>query len=134
MRESIRLLGYARRYWFLLIVSVFLMAIFGAMTAARALLIKAVLARVLSAAADTTPEPLFVVPGLHKALYLEQFFPPLIHNIFTIVAISILVVFADARPLRLPGRLSDELRRVLGGNGSAQSGIRQGSAARRGVL
>src|SRR5579863_1585197 len=94
MRESIRLLGYARRYWFLLIVSVILMAIFGAMTAARVLLIKVVLGRVLRPALDTSPEPLFIVPVLHKAIYLEQFFPPQIHNIFTIVALAILVVFA----------------------------------------
>jgi subfamily B ATP-binding cassette protein MsbA len=35
-----------------------------------------------------------VLPVIHKAIYLEQFFPPAIHNIFTIVAIAILVVFA----------------------------------------
>jgi subfamily B ATP-binding cassette protein MsbA len=94
MRESIRLLGYARRYWLLLIISVVLMAIFGAMTAARVLLIKVVIGRVLRPALDTAPEPIFVVPVLHQPIYLEQFFPPQIHNIFTIVAIAILVVFA----------------------------------------
>jgi subfamily B ATP-binding cassette protein MsbA len=94
MREALRLIGYARRYWFLLIVSVVLMAVFGAMTAARVLLIKVVLGRVLRPALDAAPEPLFVIPVLHKAIYLEQFFPPSIHNIFTIVAIAILVVFA----------------------------------------
>jgi subfamily B ATP-binding cassette protein MsbA len=94
MRESVRLLAYARRYWLLLIVSVALMAIVGAMTAARTLLIKPVLARVLRPAVDSTPEPLFVIPVFHKALYLEQLFPPSIHNIFTIVAIAILFVFA----------------------------------------
>jgi subfamily B ATP-binding cassette protein MsbA len=93
MREAIRLLGYARRYWLLLIVSVVLMAIFGAMTAARVLLIKVVLGRVLRPSADATPEPLFSVPVFHQ-VYLEQFFPAAIHNIFTIVAIAILFVFA----------------------------------------
>src|SRR6266567_3363307 len=72
MKESARLLGYARRYWPLLIVSVALMAIVGAMTAARTLLIKPVLGRVLRPALDATPEPLFVVPVVNKALYLEQ--------------------------------------------------------------
>ncbi len=94
MKEMLRLLGYARRYWFLLIISVVLMAIFGAMTAARVLLIKVVLGRVLRPALDRAPEPLFEIPVLHKAIYLEQFFPPSIHNIFTIVAIAILIVFA----------------------------------------
>jgi ATP-binding cassette, subfamily B, bacterial MsbA len=94
MRESVRLLAYARRYWLLLIVSVALMAIVGALTAARTLLIKPVLGRVLRPAVDSSPEPLFVIPVFHKALYLEQLFPPSIHNIFTIVAIAILFVFA----------------------------------------
>jgi subfamily B ATP-binding cassette protein MsbA len=94
MKDAVRLIGYVRRYWLLLIVSVILMAIVGAMTAARTLLIKPVLARVLRPAADGPPEPLFVIPVIHKALYLERFFPPSIHNIFTIVAIAILLVFA----------------------------------------
>ena len=70
------------------------MAIVGAMTAARTLLIKPVLGRVLRPAAAGPPEPIFTVPVIHKPLYLEHFFPPSIHNIFTIVAIAILVVFA----------------------------------------
>jgi subfamily B ATP-binding cassette protein MsbA len=88
----LRLLGYARRYWFLLAVSVVLMAIVGAMTAARTLLIKPVLGRVLRPAADAVSTPIFTIFG--KSLYLEQFFPASIHNVFTIVAISILFVFA----------------------------------------
>ena len=92
MKESIRLLGYARRYWFLLIVSVVLMAVFGAMTAARVLLIKEVLGPVLRPSTDT-PIPLFEIKPLHTQVFLEQFFPPAIHNIFTMVAIAILVVF-----------------------------------------
>ncbi len=91
--DRFRLLRYARRYWFLLAVSVVLMAIMGAMTAARTLLIRPVLGRVLRPSADAVPEPLFVVPVFKKAIYLEQLFPASIHNIFTIVAISLLVVF-----------------------------------------
>ena len=91
--DRFRLLRYARRYWLLLAVSVVLMAIMGAMTAARTLLIRPVLGRVLRPAADTVPEPLFVVPIFKKAIYLEQLFPASVHNIFTIVAISLLVVF-----------------------------------------
>jgi len=91
MKDALRLAGYARRYWHLLLLSVVLMAIMGAMTAIRALLIKPVLGRVLRPALDAKPEPIFSVLGHH--IYLEQFFPPQIHNIFTIVAISILVVF-----------------------------------------
>jgi subfamily B ATP-binding cassette protein MsbA len=92
VKEAMRLLGYARRYWMLLIISVVLMGIFGAMTAARVLLIKVVLGRVLRPSLDEMPVPLF--SGLGHSIYLEQFFPAAIHNIFTMVAIAILFVFA----------------------------------------
>src|SRR6185312_6866362 len=93
MKEAVRLFGYARRYWILLIVSVVLMGIFGAMTAARVLLIKVVLGRVLQPSQDGVSTPLFTIP-LVGNVYLEQFFPSSIHNIFTMVAIAIWVVFA----------------------------------------
>src|SRR5258708_1229394 len=69
------------------------MALMGAMTAARTLLIKPVLGRVLRPGADAAPQPLFEVPVIHYQIFLENFFPAAIHNIFTIVAISLLVVF-----------------------------------------
>src|SRR5579863_6674565 len=94
VKESLRLLGYARRYWFLLVISVVLMAIFGAMTAARVLLIKEVLGRVLQPGRDATPDPLFRIPVIDYPIYLEHFFPQSIHNIFTVVAIAIAFVFA----------------------------------------
>jgi subfamily B ATP-binding cassette protein MsbA len=90
MKDALRLAGYARRYWFLLLLSVVLMALMGAMTAARTLLIKPVLGRVIQPGADTTPEP--IIPFLPH-FYLEQLFPVGHRNVFTIVAVSILVVF-----------------------------------------
>ncbi len=93
MKDALRLLGYARRYWLLLGVSVVLMAVVGAMTGARTLLIKPVLGRVLRPGGDASAVPIFTIPVVNKPLYLEQFFPASIHNVFTIVAISILVVF-----------------------------------------
>ena len=93
MKEAMRLLGYARRYSVLLVISVVLMAVFGAMTAARVLLIKVVLGRVLQPALDDMPEPLFTIPIVDRQIFLDQFFPASIHNIFTEVAIAIGVVF-----------------------------------------
>lgn len=93
MSPALRLAGYTRRYLPLLIFSVFLMAVMGAMTAARTLLIKPVLGRVLRPSMDATPEPIFTIPIWHHTVFLEDLFPAYIHNIFTIVAISILVVF-----------------------------------------
>ena len=91
MKDAVRLAGYARRYWFLLLLSVLLMALMGAMTAARALLIKPIFGRVLNPGADSTPEPILTI--LHHPFYLEQLFPIAHRNVFTIVAVSIVVVF-----------------------------------------
>jgi subfamily B ATP-binding cassette protein MsbA len=88
-----RLLRYARRYWVLLGASVILMAIMGAMTAARTILIKPVMGRVLRPSADAMPIPVFTVPVINYPLYLEDLFPAAIHNVFTMVAIAILAVF-----------------------------------------
>ena len=91
MKDAMRLAGYARRNWYLVALSVALMALMGAMTAVRTLLIKLVLGPVLHPGADANPEPLFTVLG--HSFYLQQLFPPSIHNNFSVVAISILVVF-----------------------------------------
>ena len=95
MKPAIRLALYARRYWLLLAISVVLMALMGVMTASRALLVKVVFGRVLRPSMDGDPEPLFTLPLSNHPLYLEDFFPlGSVHNIFTMVAIAILVVFA----------------------------------------
>src|SRR5579859_5854559 len=88
-----RLLVYARRYWFLLALSVILMAIMGAMTAARPILIKPVMGRVLRPSADATPVPIYKIPILNHEIFLENIFPASIHNVFTMVALAILAVF-----------------------------------------
>jgi subfamily B ATP-binding cassette protein MsbA len=92
MTNTLRLAKYSRRYWPLMALSVVLMAIVGAMTAARALLIKE-LPRVLNSSVTMPPEKLFTIPLVHQDIYLEQFFPQGIHNIFTIFAISVISVF-----------------------------------------
>ena len=93
MSAGLRLASYTRRYAGLLLLSVFLMAVMGAMTAARTLLIKPVMERVLSPAPDPKPVELFTIPLVNYKIYLEKIFPASIHDIFTIVAISILTIF-----------------------------------------
>jgi subfamily B ATP-binding cassette protein MsbA len=90
MKDVLRLASYSRRYWPLMALSVVLMAVMGVMTSLRVLLIKEV-SRILQPSADAGPEKLFSV--LHHDIYLEQFFPTAIHNIFTIFAIAVVVVF-----------------------------------------
>src|SRR5205809_1544129 len=81
MKDFLRLLGYTRRYWFFLLLSVVLMALVGAAHASIALLIGPIFDRVLNPASPDTPVKLFTL--FRYPIYLEQFTPPGIHNIWT---------------------------------------------------
>jgi len=94
MNELLRLLAYARRYWFYLILSVLLMALVGAAHASIALLVGPIFDYVLNPTAPDKPVMLFTIPGLNYPVYLNQFMPAKVHNIATMVALAILVVFA----------------------------------------
>lgn len=94
MKELLRLLGYARRYWFYLVLSVLLMALVGAAHASIALLVGPIFDFVLNPAAPDKPVVLFTVPVFNYPVYLNQFMPARVHNIATMVALAILVVFA----------------------------------------
>ena len=93
MRELVRLLGYARRYTPALILAVVLMVISGVGRTMLPILLKPIFDRVLQPdSADTRvaiPFPAFT--GIH--LYLDQIIPFNIHNVWTLVAVAILVVF-----------------------------------------
>ncbi len=88
MNNFKRLLRFVRPYWSPLIMSVILMAIAGAAHAAMAVLIGPVFDRVLDPGSPDTPLRIAGTP-----IYLNQFFPASIHNVWTMVAIAILVVF-----------------------------------------
>jgi subfamily B ATP-binding cassette protein MsbA len=88
-----RLLSYVRPYWGRLVASVFLMAIVGVCHAMIALLIGPVFDRVLNPQSADAPVQLLRIPGFNRALYLHDLLPAAIHNIWTMVAVAILVVF-----------------------------------------
>src|SRR3984893_9833107 len=94
MKDVLRLLAYARRYWFFLTLSVLLMVVVGAAHAAIALLIGPIFDRVLNPASPDKPVRRFNIPVFDRPVYLEQLVPANIHNIWTMVAFAILLVFA----------------------------------------
>jgi len=94
MKGRLRLLRYTRPYWALLIASVLLMACVGAAQALMALLIGPIFDRVLNPASPDSPVLLFTVPVLDYPIYLADLVPGWIHNIWTMVAAGILMVFA----------------------------------------
>jgi ATP-binding cassette, subfamily B, bacterial MsbA len=93
MKELLRLLGYARRYWPHLLASTILMAIAGAAQGAMALLTKPIFDKVLNPSAGPGPIPLLPHPIFHHQLYLDQIVP--LHNrtVWTLVGIAIVAVF-----------------------------------------
>jgi subfamily B ATP-binding cassette protein MsbA len=93
MNELLRLLGYARRYWIYLTVSVLLMACVGAAHGMMALLIGPIFDRVLNPASPDTPVALFTDPIFQRTVHLHDLAPDWIHNVWTMVAFSILLVF-----------------------------------------
>lgn len=59
------------------------------------LMIAPIFDRVLNPAAPDSNLPLFTVPVSGQTIYLNQFFPASIHNVWPIVSISLLVVFVS---------------------------------------
>ncbi len=92
MSQVHRLLRFLRPYTFRFLFSVVLMAVVGACEALTALLIKPVFDRVLAPGADSGRILLFSLPFGKGSVYLQDFFPPSIHNAWTLVAIAIIVV------------------------------------------
>lgn len=93
VRETWRLLGYARRYTPVLVVAVFLMLVSGAGRAMLPVLLKPVFDRVLEPSSPEGRVPLPVPKWTGVELYLDQLIPFPVHNVWTMVAIAILMVF-----------------------------------------
>ena len=94
MSDLLRLLSYARRYSLYLVVSVILMACAGGAHAMMALLIGPIFDRVLNPASPDARVLLFTDPIFHQQFFLDQFVPASVHNVWTMVALLIVAVFA----------------------------------------
>ena len=88
-----RLLRFVRPYLAPLVLSVVLMAAVGAAQGFMALLIGPIFDRVLQPETPDSLVPLFTIPLFNHKVYLQQFVPSSIHNVWTMVAIAILGVF-----------------------------------------
>jgi len=93
MRQLFRLLGYARRYTPVLAASIFLMMVAGAMNGAIPLLMKPVIDLVLNPRALETRAELVRIPFTTNVIYLDQVIPFPLHNVWSLVAAAILLVF-----------------------------------------
>jgi ATP-binding cassette, subfamily B, bacterial MsbA len=89
MRQLTRLIRYALPYWWQILSSVLLMAAVGGLDAFKYLLVRPVFDRVLNPATGSQSIQLFVVPGTHHPVYLQQFVPSHFTNAWTIVAFAL---------------------------------------------
>src|ERR1700724_2483937 len=89
MRQLTRLIRYALPRWWQILSSVVLMAAVGALDAFKYLLVRPVFDRVLNPATGSKDIQLFIVPGTHHALFLQQLVPSRFTNAWTIVAFAL---------------------------------------------
>jgi subfamily B ATP-binding cassette protein MsbA len=89
MGQLTRLLRYALPYWWQILTSVVLMAAVGALDAFKYLLVRPVFDRVLNPATGSKDIQLFVIPGTHHALNLQQLVPSRFTNAWTVVAFAL---------------------------------------------
>ncbi|MGA2301597.1 MAG: ABC transporter ATP-binding protein [Candidatus Acidiferrum sp.] len=88
-----RLLGYVRPYSVRLTAGVILLAFVGLAEGMTALMVKPAVDQVLTPAVYGSSVPLFKIPWTGNYVYLNKFFPPSIHNVWTIFAITIVILF-----------------------------------------
>jgi len=93
LKELYRLVRYARPYIPALLASVLFMAIVGLSQGLLVKLIPLVFERVLNPNTPDTRALLLSVPHTHIRVYLNDLVPSFVHNIWTMVALGILVCF-----------------------------------------
>ena len=92
MSQVQRLLGFIRPYSLRLVIAVCLMVIVGASEGVTALLIKPIIDVVLAPNASNSGIILFQLSYFHRAIYLEDILPHFIHNVWDVVAFTIIGV------------------------------------------
>ena len=92
MSQVKRLLGFIRPYSIRLFLAVCLMVVVGASEGVTALLIKPIFDVVLTPDASTSGIVLFQIPYFQHPVYLQDILPHWIHNVWTVVAITIIGV------------------------------------------
>ncbi|HET7214053.1 MAG TPA: ABC transporter ATP-binding protein [Terriglobia bacterium] len=92
MSQVQHLLGFLRPYRLRLAIAVFLMAVVGTCEAITALLIKPIGDNVLKPGTESNGIRLFNLPWSHHTIYLNDFFPGHVHNVWTVVVLALITV------------------------------------------
>ena len=89
------MLGYTRPYWLRLVAGVLLVAYVAFAEGTIAFMVQAAVDYVLHPEKFASRLPLVTLPWNGQVIYLNRFFPPSIHNVWTIFAIAILVLYVS---------------------------------------
>jgi ATP-binding cassette, subfamily B, bacterial MsbA len=90
-----RLLGYTKPYGLRLVAGIVLVAYVAAAEGTIAFMVQAAVDYVLHPEKFATRLPLLTLPWNGQVIYLNRFFPSSIHNVWTIFAITILVLYVS---------------------------------------
>ncbi len=88
-----RLLNYVKPYSFRMISGMVLLAFVALAEGVIALMVTPAVDRVLNPSVSGPLLPLVKFPGTEKVIYLNNFFPPSIHNVWTVFAFTLVIVF-----------------------------------------
>jgi len=88
-----RLLGYVRPYSLRLIAGILLLAFVALAEGGVALMVAPAVDRVLNPAAVGSMLALVKLPWSGRTIYLNDFFPPRIHNVWTVFAFTLLILY-----------------------------------------
>jgi subfamily B ATP-binding cassette protein MsbA len=88
-----RLFGYVRPYGFRLGIGVVMVALMAAAEGVVALMIRVAVDYVLNPSVATSALALVTLPWSGRTIYLNQYFPARIHNVWTVFAISLLIIY-----------------------------------------
>ncbi len=88
-----RLLGYVRPYTFRLALGIVLVAFVALAEGGVALMVAPAVDRVLNPTTAPSNLPILKIPGSGRTVFLNDYFPARIHNVWTIFAISIVLLY-----------------------------------------
>ncbi len=129
-----RLLGYVRPYGLRLVTGVLLLAFVALAEGGVALMVAPAVDRVLNPAAVGSMLALVKLPWSGRTIYLNDFFPPRIHNVWTVFAFTLLILYFSKGSGGISRQYGNPVRGAGRGDRFAQPGLCAIDPATDGVL